>query len=129
MRKESAIRWNTCGILAGITLALAGCQSTAGSPELPTPENLYEQDSSIDLLVYEDTAYVNYADADWVQEKTFEKGERIGEIGDSGVTEEFQDWDSTVLSEGTVIYESDDDTILLAECDGELIPYLKWVEG
>ena len=129
MRKESAIRWNTCGILAGITLALAGCQSTAEAPELPTPENLYEQDSSIDLLVYEDTAYVNYADADWVQEKTFEKGERIGEIGDSGVTEEFQDWDSTVLSEGTVIYESDDDTILLAECDGELIPYLKWVEG
>lgn len=129
MRKESAIRWNTCGILAGITLALAGCQSTAGSPELPTPENLYAQDSGIDLFVYEDTAYVNYADADWVQEKTFEKGERIGEIGDSGVTEEFQDWDSTVLSEGTVIYESDDDTILLAECDGELVPYLKWVEG
>lgn len=72
---------------------------------------------------------MNYADADWVQEKTFEKGERIGEIGDSGVTEEFQDWDSTVLLEGTVIYESDDATILLAECDGELVPYLKWVEG
>ena len=129
MRKESAIRWNTCGILAGITLALAGCQSTAEAPELPTPENLYEQDSSIDLLVYEDTAYVNYADADWVQEKTFEKGEPVGEIKDSGVTEDFQDWDSTVLPEGTMIYESDDDTILLAECDGELIPYLKWVEG
>lgn len=129
MRKESAIRWNTCGILAGITLALAGCQSTAGSPELPTPENLYAQDSSIDLFVYEDTAYVNYADADWVQEKTFEKGEPVGVIKDSGVTEEFQDGDSTVLSEGTVIYESDDDTILLAECDGELVPYLKWVEG
>lgn len=129
MRKESAIRWNTCGILAGITLALAGCQSTAGSPELPTPENLYAQDSSIDLFVYEDTAFVNYADADWVQEKIFEKGEPVGVIKDSGVTEEFQDGDSTVLSEGTVIYESDDDTILLAECDGELIPYIKWVEG
>lgn len=129
MRKKSTVKWNICGALAGVTLALAGCQSTAGSPELPTPENLYAQDSGIDLFVYEDTAYVNSADTDWVQEKTFEKGERIGEIKDSGVKEDFQDWDSTVLPEGTVIYESDDNTILLAECDGELIPYLKWVEG
>ena len=129
MRKEFEMRWKILAALTGITLALAGCQSTSGSPELPTPENLYAQDSSIDLFVYEDTAYVNYADADWVQEKTFEKGEPVGEIKDSGVTEDFQDWDSTVLPEGTVIYESDDDTILLAECDGELIPYLKWVEG
>ena len=129
MRKEFEMRWKILAALTGITLALAGCQSTAEAPELPTPENLYEQDSSIDLLVYEDTAYVYSADTDWVQEKTFEKGERIGEIKDSGVTEEFQDWDSTVLPEGTVIYESDDDTLLLAECDGELIPYLKWVEG
>ena len=129
MRKEFEMRWKILAALTGITLALAGCQSTAEAPELPTPENLYEQDSSIDLLVYEDTAYVNSADTDWVQEKTFEKGERIGEIKDSGVTEDFQDWDSTVLPEGTMIYESDDDTILLAECDGELIPYLKWVEG
>ena len=129
MRKEFEMRWKILAALTGITLALAGCQSTAEAPELPTPENLYEQDSSIDLLVYEDTAYVNSADTDWVQEKTFEKGEPVGEIKDSGVTEDFQDWDSTVLPEGTVIYESDDDTILLAECDGELIPYLKWVEG
>ena len=129
MRKEFEMRWKILAALTGITLALAGCQSTSGSPELPTPENLYAQDSSIDLFVYEDTAYVNSADTDWVQEKTFEKGERIGEIKDSGVTEDFQDWDSTVLPEGTMIYESDDDTILLAECDGELIPYLKWVEG
>lgn len=129
MRKEFEMRWKILAALTGITLALAGCQSTAGSPELPTPENLYAQDSSIDLFVYEDTAYVNSTDTDWVQEKTFEKGEPVGEIKDSGVTEDFQDWDSTVLPEGTMIYESDDDTILLAECDGELIPYLKWVEG
>ena len=129
MRKEFEMRWKILAALTGITLALAGCQSTAEAPELPTPENLYEQDSSIDLLVYEDTAYVYSADTDWVQEKTFEKGEPVGEIKDSGVTEDFQDWDSTVLPEGTMIYESDDDTILLAECDGELIPYLKWVEG
>lgn len=115
--------------MTGITFALAGCQSAAGSPELPTPENLYAQDSSIDLFVYEDTAYVNSSDTDWVQEKIFEKGEPVGEIKDSGVTEEFQDWDSTVLPEGTVIYESDDPGILLAECDGELIPYFKYVEG
>lgn len=129
MRKDSEARRKAAVALTGITFALAGCQSAAGSPELPTPENLYAQDSSIDLFVYEDTAYVNSSDTDWVQEKTFEKGERIGEIEVSGVTEEFQDWDSTVLSEGTVIYESDDPGILLAECDGELIPYLKYVEG
>lgn len=128
MRKKTAVKESICIVLAGITLALAGCQTSGGSPDLPTPENLNAEDSNIDLFVYEDTAYVNSADIDWVQEK-IEKGDRVGEIKHSGVTENFQDWDSTVLSKGTVIYQSDDDAILLADCGGALIPYMKYVEG
>ena len=84
---------------------ISGCgDTTGGSPELPTPENLYLNDSAIDMFVYEDTAFVN-ADGD------------------------FEDWDATVLPEGTKIYETDDAQIMLAECEGEFVPYLKYVEG
>ena len=31
--------------------------------------------------------------------------------------------------EGTKIYETDDAQIMLAECEGEFVPYLKYVEG
>ena len=42
---------------------------------------------------------------------------------------DFEDWDATVLPEGTKIYETDDAQIMLAECEGEFVPYLKYVEG
>lgn len=48
---------------------ISGCgDTTGGSPELPTPENLYLNDSAIDMFVYEDTAFVNAEDVDWVTE-------------------------------------------------------------
>lgn len=56
-------------------------------------------------------------------------GEQEGEIRRTGVTEDFQDWDATVLDEGTVIYESDASGVLLADEGDELVPYLKYVEG
>ena len=42
---------------------------------------------------------------------------------------DFEDWDATVLPEGTKIYETDDAQIMLAECEGEFVPYQKYVEG
>ena len=99
---------------------ISGCgDTTGGSPELPTPENLYLNDSAIDMFVYEDTAFVNAEDVDWVTEQDL----TAGELGD------FEDWDATVLPEGTKIYETDDAQIMLAECEGEFVPYLKYVEG
>ena len=94
-----------------IVALLTGCQ-TAGqtSPELPTPENLYSTDNTIDMFVYQETAYVNAEDTDWVAEQEFVKG-------------------AMVLPVDTEIYETEDPQILLAFCGEELIPYLKYVEG
>lgn len=113
-----------------IVALLTGCQ-TAGqtSPELPTPENLYSTDNTIDMFVYQETAYVNAEDTDWVAEQEFVQGAMAGKIKNSGVTQEFQDWDATILPVDTEIYETEDAQILLAFCGEELIPYLKYVEG
>ena len=58
-----------------IVALLTGCQ-TAGqtSPELPTPENLYSTDNTIDMFVYQETAYVNAEDTDWVAAQEFVQG-------------------------------------------------------
>ena len=113
-----------------IVALLTGCQ-TAGqtSPELPTPENLYSTDNTIDMFVYQETAYVNAEDTDWVAEQEFVQGVMAGKIKNSGVTQEFQDWDATILPVDTEIYETEDSQILLAFYREELIPYLKYVEG
>ena len=109
---------------------LTGCQAAGQtSPELPTPENLYSTDNTIDMFVYQETAYVNAEDTDWVAEQEFVKGAMVGKIKNSGVTQEFQDWDATILPVDTEIYETEDPQILLAFCGEELIPYLKYVEG
>ena len=99
---------------------ISGCgDTTGGSPELPTPENLYLNDSAIDMFVYEDTAFVNAEDVDWVTEQDLTAGELAGTIEETDADGDFEDWDATVLPEGTKIYETDDAQIMLAECEGE----------
>ena len=113
-----------------ITGLISGCgDTTGGSPELPTPENLYSNDSAIDMFVYEDTAFVNAEDVDWITEQDLTAGELVGTIEETDADGDFEDWDAIVLPEGTKIYETDDAQILLAECEGEFVPYLKYVEG
>lgn len=129
MRTGTRIKRSICAAAVCVAFTLAGCQASNENLQQDEPENLYAQNNDIDMFVYEDTAYVNSKDTDWVQKKEFEQGERIGEIKRREITEDFQDWDSTVLPEGTVVYQSDDPTILLADWEGELIPYLKYVEG
>lgn len=114
---------------AVFSIFIIGCGDTASTAENASPEALYSADRDIDLFVYEGTAYVNAMDVDWVGELSLAKGEAVGEIGRSGVTDDFQDWDATVLAEGTVIYSSEETEVLLADTGDALIPYLKYVEG
>ena len=95
----------------------------------PTPEQVYSEDNSVDMFVYEDIVYKNATDVDWVKSEMFDKGDMLGEIRASGIISDFENWNATVLPVGTEIYESDDSQILLASLGDQLITYLKWVEG
>lgn len=112
-----------------ITGMSAGCAGMRQPTDDVSPEAVYAEDKNADFFVYEDTVYVNAQDIEWIQAMQLTAGEQEGEIRRTGVTEDFQDWDATVLDEGTVIYESDASEILLAEDGDELVPYLKYVEG
>lgn len=129
MKMNRKLKWSAA--LCAVILCggmFSGC-STESTAENASLEALYEADHTIDLFVWEDTAYVNADDVEWVQAMDLQKGEEIGTIQNTGVTEDFQDWDATVLAEDTVIYESDASSVLLAEVDGSLVPYLAYVEG
>lgn len=112
-----------------ITGMSAGCASMRQPTDDVSPEAVYAEDKNADFFVYEDTVYVNAQDIEWIQAMQLTAGEQEGEIRRTGVTEDFQDWDATVLDEGTVIYESDASGVLLADEGDELVPYLKYVEG
>lgn len=111
------------------TLIAAGCESSASTAENASPETLYTSDNEIDMFIYEGAAYVNALDLDWVGELSLAKGKKLGMISRSGVTDDFQDWEATILSEGTAVYESGESEVLLAETEAALIPYLKYAEG
>lgn len=111
-----------------IMIGITGCNA-AKTTSNPTPEQVYSNDDNVDMFVYEDTVYINATDIDWVKSESFEKGDRAGAISDSGIANDFNDWSATVLPVGTEIYESDDPEILLADLEGQIIPYLKYVEG
>ena len=81
------------------------------------------------LMITGDTVYINAQDVEWVMNMQLTSGEQAGEIKRTDVNKGFEDWDATVLEQGTVIYESDASEILLAEDGDELVPYLKYVEG
>ena len=84
-----------------VSVLISGCgDTTNGSPELPTPENLYSNDSEIDMFVYEGTAFVNAEDVDWVTEQDLTAGELAGTIEETDEDGDFEDWDATVLRKG-----------------------------
>ena len=107
----------------------AGCSRSSSTAENASPETLYASDNDIDMFIYEGTAYVNALDVDWVGELSLAKGEKLGTISRSDVTDDFQDWDATILPEGTAVYKSGESQVLLAETEDALIPYLKYAEG
>ena len=94
-----------------------------------SPQDAKVQHPQPRMLHLKRSAYVNALDLDWVGELSLAKGEKLGMISRSGVTDDFQDWEATILSEGTAVYESGESEVLLAETEAALIPYLKCAEG
>lgn len=135
--------------LAGLAvlLALAGCgtepsgqsgrsgqpsgqsvQTTIGNP---TAEEMLESNPQADLLQYQGIVYVNAKGIDWVQEKTLEAGERVGEIKRQSSELPYADLTATKLPEGTELFKPKEKSgdILIAVVGEEQIRYLAMIEG
>lgn len=104
-----------------------GCQSNTS--KYSEPQSLYDANPNIDMFVYENTAFVNASDVDWVKELELNKDSLLGTIKETGVSTGFKDWDATLLEVGSNIYKSERSDILLVDCNGSMIPYFKYVEG
>lgn len=110
-----------------LMIFVTGCQSNTS--KYAEPQYLYNENPSIDMFVYEDTAFENASDIDWVAELELTKDRLLGTIKETEVSKDFKDWDATVLGVGSSIYKSERSDILLVESNGLIIPYLKIVEG
>ena len=89
-----------CALMCSVVFSdfIIGCGNTASTAENASPEALYSADRDIDLFVYEDTAYVNAMDVDWVGELSLAKGEALGEIGRSGYGQTVQRTERIITS-------------------------------
>ena len=56
------------------------------------------------------------------------KTNTLEKISNIGITNDFNNWDATLLPIGTEIYESDNNQILLANLREKFVPYVKYVE-
>ncbi len=119
-------------ILAGTMMACSnnGTSSAGNIKDNTSPDALYKADNDTDLLVYENTAYVNAATTDWVMELELAQDKKLGEIKRTNVTKKFKDFDATYLDVGTEVYSAiGRKDILLANINNMMVPYLKIVEG
>lgn len=94
------------------------------------PEALYDKDNSIDLLVYNDTAYVNASNINWINELQLTSLKPLGTIKRSNVKKRFKNNDATKLPEGTEFYATNErEEIILVKSGDVYVPYYKVVEG
>jgi len=115
------------GMIACTTKSMKTASNTADNDR---PDALYKQDNEIDLLVYNDTAYVNAATIDWVTNLELKKDTKLGIIERTNVTKEFKNFDATFLDKGTEIYSVvGRKDIVLVNINNMMIPYLAELEG
>jgi len=121
------------GISLMLIVVLVGCTNEetviTDTSQHDDPDYLFMNSPDIDMIVYEVSAYVNASDVDWVATQALEKGDEIGLIQDTYTVDTKDLLTSTKLPKGTIVYESEKDNIILVDIDGEVIPYLQWIEG
>lgn len=117
-------------LISILILSFSACSKIHSTADNASPEALYQQDQSIDFLVYNDIAYVNAADLDWVADLKLTSSEKIGEIKRTNVTKKYKDLDATILEVGTEFYSvTGRDDFVLVSVNHELVPYYAYVEG
>lgn len=93
------------------------------------PKNLYHSDPEIDMIIYKDTAYVNAAKLDWIQEEDLTEVTLLGTVERTAVEKGFRDFDATKVSIGTEIFSTAREDIIVIFLDGIPVPYYRYVEG
>lgn len=117
-------------ILSFIIFATRDFNLTYSTANNDNPDELYRRDNSIDLLVYNDTAYVNATDFDWVAGLELKRDIKLGEIKRTKVTKKFSNFDATMLEVGTEVFSVlGRDDFAFVYIDNILVPYYALVEG
>lgn len=121
------------GISLLLIVVLIGCTNgetlITDTSRHDDPDYLYMNNADIDMIVYGLSAYVNANDVNWVVESKLEIVDEIGLIQDTYTVDTRQLLTATKLPIGTIVYESEKHNIILVDFDGEIIPYLQWIEG
>lgn len=93
-------------------------------------ETLYKNNSSIDLLVYQNTSFVKADEIEWITQLQLTPNNLLGSIQRNKIKKNFSNFDATKLEIGTKIYSTlERDDILLVLVNGEYIPYVNYIEG
>ncbi len=117
-------------IIISLFISIFSISCSSNKDYMKIAKQLYNEDSHVDFIIVNDTVYINAAKIDWVMKETLTKSFKLGEIKRSHITSNYGDFDATVSSVGTVIYETiESDEILLLESHGVSTPYLSYVEG
>lgn len=95
----------------------------------PTAEEILHMEESANILQLNGTVY--QTGMDWLNEEDVTRKEKIGQIKNSSTEgQAFEDGTATHLPVGTSIYSvNENESILLAEVDGEFIRYAILAEG
>lgn len=120
-------------LFIGMVLVSVGCsnnEQTTISSSNPTAQEVLEQDSDADILMYNGIVY--NTNVDWVDELTLTKGEEVGEINeqaDEG-NYDYSNGMANKLSVGSIIFEAKErEDVLIVEDKGEEHYYYALVEG
>lgn len=108
-------------------LKLVGNSSTMNNASANT---LYKNDTSIDLFVYQNTAFVKADQIEWILQLQLTPNNLLGSIQRNNIKKNFSNFDATILEVGTKIYSTlERDDIVLILVNGEYIPYFNYIEG
>lgn len=111
-----------------LILLLVSCQRTTAFNA--SPENIYADNNKVDFIVYNDTAYVNSGDVNWIKDLNLKCENELGSIRRTKVTKNYKNYDATILKIGTKIYSvTGREDIILVLINNEYIPYYAYVEG
>lgn len=95
-----------------------------------SPENLYKNDPTMDFLIYDDTAYVNASNIDWIKDIELTCDKSLGTIKRTKIKKNFRNFDATQLEVGSYVCSTvERKDIVLAMIGNKYVPYYKYVEG